>query len=486
MVRIFHGYEPSVDFHDFNFTDAFWSRTFALLISRKKVITKRFLFDHMAKTSTTKDLDFYFKRHTDGQSASLPTSISQATIDAVNREVGAIVGNDSTSGRNTRGEYIKVTDEERAIIGEHAAKHGTAAAMCFFKQDKRFPILKEATVRGWKNLYLRELRIQSQGRKCHAPPVQIEVLPSKHRGRPFLLGEKWEDEVKSFVKLQRDKGSVVNTQTVMATAVGVIVSHDANLLVENGGHIDISKSWATQFLERMNMVKRKGTTTAKILPTDFEKVKKQYLSDICFMLIMGDIPEDLIINWDQTGLKYVPVSDWIFAEKGFKRVEIVGLDDKRQITVLLTCTMSGKLLSTQVIYASKTPACLPKVAYPKDWYLTYTENHWSNEQTMLGYLHNILILYVNAKRAELKLSQTHSCLVLFNTFRGQTTPNFLKVLEENNILIVEVPPNCTDRLQLLDLAVNKPLKDWMKRQFHHWYSKEVEKRIKMLQLKMAR
>ena len=67
----------------------------------------------------------------------------------------------------------------------------------------------------------------------------------------------------------------------MTTTVGVVTSHDANLLAENGGHIDISKSWATRFLERMNMVKRKGTTTAKILPANFEKIKKQYLSDIC-------------------------------------------------------------------------------------------------------------------------------------------------------------------------------------------------------------
>ena len=102
-------------------------------------------------------------------------------------------------------------------------------------------------MRGWKNLYLRELRIQSQGRKRDALPVQIEVLLSKHRGRPLLLGGKWEDKVKSFVKLQHDKGSVVNTQTVMVTAVGVIVSHDANVLAENGGHIDITKSWATRF-----------------------------------------------------------------------------------------------------------------------------------------------------------------------------------------------------------------------------------------------
>ena len=106
--------------------------------------------------------------------------------------------------------------------------------------------------------------------------------------------------------------------------------------------------------------------------------------------------------------------------------------------------------------------------YPEDWHLTYTENHWSNEQTMLRYLHNIWVPYVNATRAELELSQIHSCLVLFDSFKGHTTPDFMKGLEDNNILVVEVPPNFTDRLQPLDLAVNKPLKDQMKRQFHQW------------------
>lgn len=167
-------------------------------------------------------------------------------------------------------------------------------------------------------MYLQEVHIQSQDRKRTSAPVQIEELPSKRRGRPLLFGDKWEDEVKSFVKAQRDKGTVVNTETVMATARGVVVSHDANLLAEIGGHIDTSKSWATRFLERLNMVKRKGTTAVKILPTTFEKVKKQFLSDICSMVVMEDIPEDLIINWDQTGLKYVPVSDWTFAERGSK------------------------------------------------------------------------------------------------------------------------------------------------------------------------
>ncbi len=36
---------------------------------------------------------------------------------------------------------------------------------------------------------------------------------------------------------------------------------------------------------------------------------------------MEEIPDDLIINWDHTGLNYVPVSKWTMAKEGSKRVE---------------------------------------------------------------------------------------------------------------------------------------------------------------------
>ena len=82
----------------------------------------------------------------------------------------------------------------------------------------------------------------------------------------------------------------------MGTARGVVISHDANLLIENGGYINITKDWAQRLLQRMNLVKRKGTTTVKVLPSDFEKLKKQFLSDIRSIVAMEDIPKQLIIN----------------------------------------------------------------------------------------------------------------------------------------------------------------------------------------------
>ena len=73
---------------------------------------------------------------------------------------------------------------------------------------------------------------------------------------------------------------------------------------------------------------------------------------------------DLIINWDHTGIKYVSISNWTLERKGVKRVEIAGGEDKRQLTAVLTCTMSAKLLPIQIIYGGTIPACLPKVSPP--------------------------------------------------------------------------------------------------------------------------
>ena len=47
-------------------------------------------------------------------------------------------------------------------------------------------------------------------------------------------------------------------------------------------------------------------------------------------------------------------------------------------------------------------------------------------------------------------------------------------LDENNILVVFIPPNYTDMRQPLDVSVNKPLKAEIKRCFVSWYSDRVK------------
>ena len=118
-----------------------------------------------------------------------------------------------------------------------------------------------------------------------------------------------------------------------------------------------------------------------------------------------------------------------------------------------------------MIYQGTTQKCLPKnVTFPAGWHITYTANHWANES-------------VTKERAQLELSANHKALVLFDVFKGQCTSEVLKLLEDNHILYVTIPNNCTDRLQPLDLSVNKPAKDFLRAKFHEWYGDQICKQL---------
>ena len=56
---------------------------------------------------------------------------------------------------------------------------------------------------------------------------------------------------------------------------------------------------------------------------------------------------DLVINWDHTAVNIVPGSQWTLEERGAKRVECTGVDDKRQITVVICAIASGIFLPFQ-------------------------------------------------------------------------------------------------------------------------------------------
>ena len=54
-------------------------------------------------------------------------------------------------------------------------------------------------------------------------------------------------------------------------------------------------------------------------------------------------------------------------------------------------------------------------------------------------------------------------MVLFDAFKGQTMDSTYQLLEQNNI-----SANCTNKLQPMNLSVNKSLKEFLKKRFGDW------------------
>ena len=97
-------------------------------------------------------------------------------------------------------------------------------------------------------------------------------------------------------------------------------------------------------MQRMGFVWRAGTKAARKVPEDFADLKAEFLDRITEKVVQYNIPPELVINIDQTGVAIVPTSKWTMAQRGSKQVSVIGIDDKRQITALLGSTCAGTLL----------------------------------------------------------------------------------------------------------------------------------------------
>ena len=288
-------------------------------------------------------------------------------------------------------------------------------------------------MRDWKVSFLREL-----GRKRKAGEEEdILCLPAKKRGRPLMIGDILDRQVQQYISELRKAHASVNTAIVLSAGIGIVQGHDASLLSSNGGTVELTRDWAKSLMQQMGLSKRKATTKSSLSKYDFEEVREIFLNDVSSVVLMEDIPLSLIINWDQTGVHFVPVSQWTMEVKGARRVEIAGLSDKRQMTMVLAGTASGEFLPPQLIYPGSTLKSLPKnVNFPSDWHLTTTPNHWSNENTMISYIEKVIVPYVESKRKELQLPPTFPALMLFDHFSGQTSQVIFDTLKKHHLMHV--------------------------------------------------
>lgn len=336
--------------------------------------------------------------------------------------------------------YSVFSGEQCAAIGKYAAEHSNAAAVKTFKGDFDGQ-LGENTVQLFKRKYYGEL----SKAKASKPQEVVEgkSIPNKKRRRPLTL-EDIDREVQAHIKALRKAGTPVSIQVVLAAAEGIVMAKDRTLLRSNGGTIELKHSWGVSLLSRMGYVKSRGSTSAKSKLSDqaIKHLKHSYLAQIKGVVEVHKIPQELIINWDQTGIQLALTSNWTMEECGAERVEIADLGDKRQVTATLACTLVGDLLPIQVIYTGTMERCYPTFTYPSGFDVW----HSPNQETSLCFIEKIIMPFIDDVCRKLGTPE-QKALVIFDVSRGQTGER-VQALLESNIIRVLAPGNCTDILQL--------------------------------------
>ena len=247
-----------------------------------------------------------------------------------------------------------------------------------------------------------------------------------------------DEKVKNFLHVLRRKGGVVNTVVAVATAKALIArSSDEHLK-----SLDLDSSfWAKSLFRRMGFTKRACTTSKPEIP---ELAKKEaqliFQHQIADLVERHSIPSSLVMNFDQTPLKYAPVASQTLSRKGTKHVAIKGQSFRKAITATFGITFDQKFLPMQLIYGGKTEKSIPKVKFPESFSLSANEKHFSNTHESLKLIDKIITPYVEQQREMLGLGDEQQALLIIDVFAGQMTEAVIQKLKENNIKLTGYRP----------------------------------------------
>ena len=116
----------------------------------------------------------------------------------------------------------------------------------------------------------------------------------------------------------------------------------------------------------MGFARREKTTSKPEIP---ERAKNEtgliLHHQIVDLIERYQITSSILINIDQTPLKYAPVSNKTMTQKRSKHVAIEGSTYKFAITATFEITYDNQFLPISLIYGGKTLQSLPKLEFPK-------------------------------------------------------------------------------------------------------------------------
>ena len=72
-------------------------------------------------------------------------------------------------------------------------------------------------------------------------------------------------------------------------------------------------------------MKRKCLNVGNVPPVQLAEIQEVFVADIKAQVLMNDIPDELIVNWDQTGVPLVPTGEWTMHRTGDKIIPITNI-----------------------------------------------------------------------------------------------------------------------------------------------------------------
>ena len=208
--------------------------------------------------------------------------------------------------RNQRRHGIK----DWQFIASESAIYGTASVIRSFKEEFKGLTMSAAKQRviTWR----KELKT----------PERI----SDYRVRMPVYGAEIEGAVLRNANEAREEGLSLDGSILRRyLMVHLAKANLLELLKKNGGLHVFAESWAARFFKRHGFWSRVATSKMRELPADFEKKRDLYTKIGSELIFKYNVPPDLVINGDETAVRFVNLSNRTLNKKGARKVRLSGI-----------------------------------------------------------------------------------------------------------------------------------------------------------------
>ncbi len=261
---------------------------------------------------------------------------------------------------------------------------------------------------------------------------------------------------------------MVNLITTWAIIIATILHMKPGIFdqkFKDGLTFRASDSFVRKFLHGvLSWSLRKATQAAQKLPKDWEDQCERSFFRKAYSIKEKDIHPKLYANSDQTQMLYAPGNWMTYTQTGSKQVAVIGMDEKRAFTLLVSVAADGTILPFQAVYQGKMKLSLPAATSPNyddameaGFKLVFsgTKTYWSNFETMCAFVNNILAPYFERTKRELLLPPQQNSLWQIDVWSVHRSKEFRRWMHTNhpNIIVDFVPGGCTGVHQPCDVGI---------------------------------
>jgi len=228
-----------------------------------------------------------------------------------------------------------------------------------------------------------------------------------------------------------------------------------------------SAGWITRWLNRAKISRRMATHTASTLATTYIDDIASFLGKVRKMRMEIDFEKKMgnkfviLANMDETPIYFDMGRQTTYHWKGERSIHVLKTTGyRKRVTVCLAALSNGEKLPPLVIFkGTKTP----DNPFRNRLVVGANDNAWITEKMMGKWVQEIW--------NKARLPPNSVPLLLIDKCSSHK-PSIVLSENKQNAHVEIIPGGCTSLVQPLDLAINKPFKEHIRRLFEDWLSKE--------------